>query len=432
ALPLVAVGSSALILALQRPSGLRHVLSHDAPVWVGKISYGLYLFHWPVFVLIHPDRLDWGAGAIFAVRIVVTSAITIVSYELLEQPIRLQASRRPPITFAAAGLSTAALVVLAVSVVPGRLGEYWQADPVAAEAAAIEVSAVPLGALLAPAAADDTGSTGSTASTTPAAETVVTTTRPPSTEASDVTVPVTTPSAPVIPPLPELSRPVRIVVTGDSTAEAFGVGLVNWAAANPTLAQVETVTAPGCGFLEGGERRTGDTIAPIEGCDGWVDEFLYPEIERLQPDVVMAMVSSWDIVDRRWDTVELLTPFDDGFRTRLERDYADLVDALAEHGAFRIAFVRHPIPDPFWLPAADAQEDPVRHQVIYDVYDDLAAADPLVDVVMLDRWMTVEGLDRSEDVRPDGIHPTPESATAVSEAYLGEQLLRVALGLDRP
>ena len=52
--------------------------------------------------------------------------------------------------------------------------------------------------------------------------------------------------------------PVRIIVAGDSTANATGSGVLSWAAANPDIAQAELVTAPGCGFLMGGERLVGD------------------------------------------------------------------------------------------------------------------------------------------------------------------------------
>ena len=47
-------------------------------------------------------------------------------------------------------------------------------------------------------------------------------------------------------------RPVRILVAGDSTAEATGNGLIAWAAANPQLAQVSLVVQEGCGFVPGG------------------------------------------------------------------------------------------------------------------------------------------------------------------------------------
>jgi hypothetical protein len=225
---------------------------------------------------------------------------------------------------------------------------------------------------------------------------------------------------------------VRILVTGDSTAKAFGTGLVNWAAAHPKLAQVEVVGAPGCGILTGGERRTGDSIEPIEGCDRWLERFVYPEVARLRPDVVVAMVTSWDLVDRRWDGEALLTPFDAEFAGRLEADYRTLIRSLVTAGAGHVALVRHPIPDPFWLTQVDAQEDPARHRVIYDLYDRLAADDEQVQVVALDVWLHELGLDRSEVVRPDGVHPTPDASTDVSERYLGEQLVRIALGAHQP
>lgn len=218
---------------------------------------------------------------------------------------------------------------------------------------------------------------------------------------------------------------------GDSTANAFGSGLVRWAAERPELAQVEVLAAPGCGIVPGGERRDSGSFAPVEGCDGWLDRLVFPAVERLRPDVVMVMVTTWDVIDRRWDTGAGLTPFDDEFVTRLEVSYEQLQRDLVDAGTARVAFVRQPIPDVYWLPAVDAQEDPDRHAVIYDLYDRLAVDDS-VDVVDLDRWFTAMGLDRDQAVRPDGIHPTPEASTEISERYLGEQLVRIALGVERP
>ena len=70
--------------------------------------------------------------------------------------------------------------------------------------------------------------------------------------------------------------------------------------------------------------------------------------------------------------------------------------------------------------------------MLYDVYDRLAADDAHVSVVPLDRWLIDQELDRSAEVRPDGIHPTPEAATDISERYLGEQLVRLALAEALP
>ena len=432
ALPLVALASAALVLGLQHQGPLRRLLEIEGIVWVGKVSYGLYLFHWPIFVLVHPDRFDWPSPLLFVVRLVLTLAVTTMSYELIEQPIRAYRGRGPRITFATAAASTVAVFVLAVAVVPSGIGEYWNADAETVDAASIEVTDEPLVDLVVTTATSPSVTTSPTASTSPAdTANSVDTSVPPTTSIVPPTSP-TSVAEPVSVPLPELSRPVRILVTGDSTAKAFGTGLVNWAAAHPELAQVEVVGAPGCGFLTGGERRTGDTIEPIEGCDQWLERFVYPEVERLRPDVVVAMVTSWDLVDRRWEGDALLTPFDAEFADRLETDYRTLTTALETNGAGRIALVRHPIPDPYWLPRVDAQEDPARHQVIYDLYDRLAADDDLVEVVALDQWLRELGLDLSEVVRPDGVHPTPEAATDVSERYLGDRLVRIALGVPQP
>ena len=51
---------------------------------------------------------------------------------------------------------------------------------------------------------------------------------------------------------------MRVLLVGDSTAEALGVGLVGWAGANPTLADVRLAVSPGCGFVRGGEVATDD------------------------------------------------------------------------------------------------------------------------------------------------------------------------------
>lgn len=435
ALPLVALVSVALVLGLQQPGPLRRLLELEGIVWVGKVSYGLYLFHWPIFVLVHPDRFGWPGPVLFAIRMLLTVAVTIVSYELIEQPIRAYRGNGPRFTFTTAAASTVVVVVLAVAVVPGRVGEYWNPDAETVEAAAIEVTDEPLIGLVATATTVPSVSTSPPSTATP--DTTVADTTSPDTASPDAAppssaAPATVPVPAEVEPLPELARPVRILVTGDSTAKAFGTGLVNWAAANPELAQVDVVGAPGCGFLTGGERRTGDSIEPIAGCDRWLERFVYPEVERLRPDVVVAMVTSWDLVDRRWAGDALLTPFDDEFADRLEADYRTLTGALEAAGAGRVALVRHPIPDPYWLPRVDAQEDPARHQVIYDLYDRLAAADALVEVVALDEWLRDLGLDRSEDMRPDGVHPTPEAATDVSDRYLGERLVRIALGVPQP
>jgi peptidoglycan/LPS O-acetylase OafA/YrhL len=63
----------------------------DAPPmrWIGARSYGLYLWHWPVFVYTRPG-LDWSlrGSAALAVRLAIVALLTEVSYRFVEVPLR--------------------------------------------------------------------------------------------------------------------------------------------------------------------------------------------------------------------------------------------------------------------------------------------------------------------------------------------------------
>jgi len=80
--------AAAVIAAVVHPGVLGRVLSWEPLRAVGLVSYGLYLYHWPVFVVLDEDRLDMDGPALFAVRMAVTTVMTVVSYRLVEQPIR--------------------------------------------------------------------------------------------------------------------------------------------------------------------------------------------------------------------------------------------------------------------------------------------------------------------------------------------------------
>jgi len=57
-------------------------------VAVGRVSYGVYLWHWPVFIVLHPERLGLDGLGLTALRALATAALAIASYRLVEQPIR--------------------------------------------------------------------------------------------------------------------------------------------------------------------------------------------------------------------------------------------------------------------------------------------------------------------------------------------------------
>lgn len=79
----------------------------------GAVSYGAYLWHWPVNVVLTPERVRLPLLGLHAVRFAVTFAIATFSYRFLEQPIRKHGVRHArfvvPLTFAV----TVASIVLA-------------------------------------------------------------------------------------------------------------------------------------------------------------------------------------------------------------------------------------------------------------------------------------------------------------------------------
>jgi peptidoglycan/LPS O-acetylase OafA/YrhL/lysophospholipase L1-like esterase len=87
-LPLYAMCTTVIIYAATRGGLVSRALSIPALRWAGLISYGLYLYHWPIFLLLDEDRTGLSTLPLFVVRMAVTIAIAVASYFLLEQPIR--------------------------------------------------------------------------------------------------------------------------------------------------------------------------------------------------------------------------------------------------------------------------------------------------------------------------------------------------------
>ena len=85
--------------------------------YVGAISYGLYLWHWPIFVVVGPEQTGLTRWPLFVVRVSLTFLLAALSYRFLEMPIRRTALRGPrawilaPVAF---GL-TAVLILLATT-----------------------------------------------------------------------------------------------------------------------------------------------------------------------------------------------------------------------------------------------------------------------------------------------------------------------------
>ena len=89
---LVCAALAGLVVAdarLVEPGRLARGLAWRPLHFIGTISYGIYLWHWPVIVYINGDRTGLSAWPLDTVRVVVTLALSTASYYLVERPIRL-------------------------------------------------------------------------------------------------------------------------------------------------------------------------------------------------------------------------------------------------------------------------------------------------------------------------------------------------------
>lgn len=112
-----AVGAVALVALLvaaaqPAPNPVARVLSTRPLVGLGLISYGVYLWHWPISVWLTPEATGLDGAVLFVVRSALTLALSLASYVVVEQPIR----HRGLAVFGRARLLAAPAVVAGVTV----------------------------------------------------------------------------------------------------------------------------------------------------------------------------------------------------------------------------------------------------------------------------------------------------------------------------
>jgi peptidoglycan/LPS O-acetylase OafA/YrhL len=125
-LMVVAVASVALV-----PSGvLARVLGAQPLRYLGQISYGIYLWHWPLFLLLNHERTGLGTGGLLAVRLAVTLAVSVASYHLIELPVRHRRFRMPhPRLVAPISLAVLAAVLVAATPPPAPVAPVASKGP---------------------------------------------------------------------------------------------------------------------------------------------------------------------------------------------------------------------------------------------------------------------------------------------------------------
>jgi peptidoglycan/LPS O-acetylase OafA/YrhL len=114
---LLCAALAALVVAdarLVEPGWFARGLAWRPLHFIGTISYGIYLWHWPVIVYLNGARTGLSTWPLDLLRIAVTLAVSTASYYLVERPIRLANLRGGVRLWApVAGVVTAAVIVVA-------------------------------------------------------------------------------------------------------------------------------------------------------------------------------------------------------------------------------------------------------------------------------------------------------------------------------
>ena len=344
-------------VALDQDGPVARLLSAGPLVGLGAISYGVYLWHWPIFLLVNGERTGVTGWQLFALRCAATLAVAAVSWWLIEQPIReWRPVSVPMLPLAAASAATAAMV--AMTIVPVKLTPQTPVPGPLVDSAALVAPEVPVE--VAP------------------------------------------------PPRPGAPGDMRVAVFGDSIAWT----LMRYLPPTPGVHFADYTTI-GCGIARGGPYEyVGQELDQKPECDAWPSRWSQ-RISYERPDVVLLVVGRWEIVDRmnegRWTHIG-----DEAYDSYLRAELRRALDILGSTGA-RIVVTTEPYnrraekPDGSLYPEDHPERVDTWNELLRGVVDDR----PNVTVADLNEKLSPNGYYTTKvdgiRMRSDGVHPTPEA-----------------------
>jgi peptidoglycan/LPS O-acetylase OafA/YrhL len=238
---LFAVGSAALLAGIVHGGPVSRVFELSWLRGCGKISYGLYLYHWPAFVLIGTESV----GSL-ALSLAVAFGTSVLSYVVVEMPVR-SGRVRAGVLFPALAIVSVALVAI-----PGRSGAVASEDVFEGKSTGCYY-----GDSCAPTDLSTITSTGA----------------------------------------PGVDRPLRILVFGDSVAQVTAWSLTNSSAAGEGRIEVISMGVGACPLV--GDSYRWDRTSNgkwTKYCD--IDAVL-AAIAKYQPDAVLAVFTLANQADVR-------------------------------------------------------------------------------------------------------------------------------------
>lgn len=369
---------------------------------LGRISYGVYLWHWPVFIAANADRTGLEGLPLFAARCLATLALATLSYVLVERPVQLcMRPRRPVLAVTGAGVAVAT-----------------------GAAALVASTAVPL----APAVARDSSVSAVVDRFVAGGE------REGSLAGDDWSDPAERSTGPSAHPKPRSTpqlhhrrpgRPIVVDVFGDSVAWT----LVTYLPSHPEL-DVRNRTLMGCGISRTAPfRYAGRHYAGLmPACRAW-PRIWQAAVARDDPDVALILVGRWETMDRvldgRWSHVGD-PAFDAHLRSELE-----LAIRLAGARGAHVLLATEPY-NRRWEQLDGSlypEDEPERVTAWNHLLRSVARDHPGVEVIELGARISPEGrfswTAGGYQVRSDGLHLTPSGVQGWIAPWLLPQLVAV-------
>jgi peptidoglycan/LPS O-acetylase OafA/YrhL len=395
-----AVLTTLVVASAVQPAGpVRALLGRASLRRLGLISYGVYVYHWPLFLWLDADRTGLSRLPLFALRAGVTVALAACSYRLLERPIRegRRLTGRRPWAVAPAGAVAVCIALVVVTASPPQ--------PTIVYSAVLDhpPRVTPQRVLSAP--ASSVPSSSAPAASAPASS----------------------------------ARPVRIMVVGDSVGQTVGRGIERLAIR--TGAAVVSNSALGwCAIGRGGVVHLFDTgTLNQRGCRDWSERW---NIAGFHPDVVVVLSTLWEIAPReqpQWDGVRRFG--DPDYDRWLWSEYLAMTAYVSSQGA-RVVWLTAPCAAPapsrvrFWSNDAGELAALVR---LNRMVSSLPAAVAPARLRVIDLFAHVcprgeftQRLGDVDNARPDGMHFSDAGADWVAEWLCPELLDHAPACSNRP
>jgi peptidoglycan/LPS O-acetylase OafA/YrhL len=374
---LVALATAALLAGLVLDSGqpVARLLSVRLLVGIGRISYGLYLWHWPVFLILDGGRTGLHGYWLAALRVAVAGVLAAASFLLIERPAQ-RVPIHPARALPAAAAGVAAVLVIASCAVPVGV-------PVAPAAGRLDVP---------PVAANTVAPQQSAASPRPSGASPQATVR---------------------------QSPLHVDVFGDSIAWTLMRYL-------PPASgfQFTDHTVLGCGIVTGGPYRYFGSQYPDDPvCDRWPRRWRQ-ELRADRPDEVLLLVGRWETMDHQYQGQWMHVG-----EARYDRFLAGLLSTaitlLGSTGA-RVVVATEPYnrrgeqPDGSLYP----EDNPERVNDWNRLLRGVVAAHPGTRSLDLNRKLCPDGVFTwtvdAIQVRSDGVHLTPDGVRWLMPWLVGE------------